>query len=712
MKDDISIPVVRFDAEDKISGRAKYISDIKYENMLYAKTLRSTRARAKILSIEYPDIPNGYFIIDKEDIPKKNRVKVMFDDWPIFAEDEVNYIGEGILLVVGPDKSKVLDIISNIKVNYKELPIIDNIETSEKMGSNVFVDYKYSKGNLVNAEKIAEYKFENEYSTGYQEHIYMEPQGMIGKYERGKITVEGSMQCPYYIKDAICEAFGFEKDNVRIKQTTTGGGFGGKEDYPSLLGCQIAAATVKTRKTVKLIFERNEDIVSTTKRHPSKIKIKAYLDKNYNVIGSDVDIKLDGGAYCGLSNIVLQRSIFEASGVYDIKNIKVRGRVFKTNNIVSGAYRGFGAPQTIFAIEMFMEYIADKVKIDPIEFKKKNYVRKGDKSSTGGTFKENVPIDKITETIEKSSNYKEKYKKYKTSNLISGKLHGIGLSIFFHGGGFTGNGERDIIKTKLKLRKNKDNTVEILVSNVEMGQGLSTTFRKIASKVIGIPMYKVIYNNPDTDKVPNSGPTVASRSILIVGKLIEKASEKIKSMWYDKEEFEVIERYEHPKEIVWDEKNFKGDAYNTYSWGGNVVEVEVDPITFETKIVGIWSAYDVGNAIDEKIVEGQIDGGITQGLGYASMEVLDSDKGKLKQASFSDYIIPTALDFPRINRKFVNIPYYNGPFGAKSVGELTFDGAAPAYTIAVQNAIKCYLNKIPVTPENIMEVVMENEHKI
>lgn len=706
MENNISDSIIRIDAEEKISGTAKYLSDIEYKDVLYAKTLRSSRARAKILSIKFPDIPEKYFIVDKNDVPGKNIVKVMFDDWPIFAEDEVNYIGDAILLVVGPEKKEVMNIISKIKVEYEDLPPILTIDDAEKK-NNKFIEYKYSKGDMEAAFKDAEYVFENEYTTGYQEHVYMETQGAVGIYHDGKMTVDGSIQCPYYVKDAIVQALGFDYDKVQVRQTTTGGGFGGKEDYPSLLGCQVAVAAYKVKKPVKLVFERNEDIRSTTKRHPSKIKLKSYVNKDYKIIGMDAYIRLDGGAYSGLSNIVLQRAIFAACGVYDIKNVKVRGTALKTNKVVSGAYRGFGAPQSLFAVELFVEYMANKLKINPLKFKKMNYVKKGCKSSTGGTFREKILIDKITDKVERMSDYNRKYKKYMSEN----KLKGIGMSVFFHGGGFTGNGERDIIKTKLKMRKNKDNTVELLVSNVEMGQGLSTTLRKIAAKTIDIPIDRIIYNNPDTDKVPNSGPTVASRSILIVGKLIEEASQKIKNQWDDSNEFEVTVKYKHPKEIIWDEDKFEGDAYNTYAWGANVVEVEIDPLTYEVSVKGIWTAYDVGNAIDENIVKGQIDGGVTQGLGYASMEVLKSKDGKLRQATYTDYIVPTAVDFPRIHRELVNVPYYNGPFGAKSVGELTFDGSAPAYAIAVENALKKPLNQIPITPESIMEVI-NNEDKL
>lgn len=710
--DEISKPVKRIDVEDKIKGKTEYLADMHFEDALYAKTLRSTKARAEILSIDIPRLPEGYYIVDKNDVPARNGVKIINYEMPFFAEDTVNYIGEPLLLLVGPDKETVEELITEIKVNYKELKGVFSIDESEALNEliygkdNCFIEYNYGKGDLDKIEKEAAYVFEKEYTTGYQEHIYLETQGMVGTYENGRVKVIGSMQCPYYVKDAVVDALGFDYDDVQIVQSNTGGGFGGKEEYPSLIGGQVAIAALKIKKPVKLIFDRDEDIQCTTKRHPSQIILKTFLDKNHKIIGVDADVKLDGGAYMGISNIVLQRSIFAAIGVYDVENIKVRGRAFATNNIVTGAYRGFGAPQSFFATEMHMEYMAKELGINSLEFKKKNLLKKGDLSSTGGVFREDIVLPKIIETIEEMSSYSEKYKLYKKSD----KYKGVGMSLFFHGGGFTGNGERDIIKAKVKLKKYKDDKVEILISNVEMGQGVTTGLRKIVAHALEIPLEDIIYANPDTDRVPNSGPTVASRTTMIIGKLLQNAAIKMKEEWKSGEEIEILEKYKHPEGFNWDAEALVGDAYNTYSWGANVVEVEVNPITYEVDIKGVWAVFDIGKAIDSKIIEGQIEGGVAQGLGYAGMEVMNSKEGRLIQRTNTDYVIPTAKDLPKIHNKLVNTPYDYGPFGAKSAGELTLIGAASAYAIAVQNAIGKTVSQIPVTPELIMEVIKNDKN--
>lgn len=704
---DISTSINRVDSEEKIGGTAKYLTDYEFDNMLYAKTLRSSKAHAKIKSITIPDLPQGYYIVDKNDVPGNNAVKIIFDDMPYFADEYVNYIGDPILLVVGEEKEKILNIMENIQVEYEELEGIFSIDEALKgnkkpiyNNDNVFIKYNFSKGKSEEIFNKAYKIIEGKYDTGYQEHIYLEPQGMIGVYDNGKISVYGSMQCPYYVKNALKQGLGFDDEHIQVIQTTTGGAFGGKEEYPSLIAGHAAFAAIKCEKPVQLIFDRNEDVQFTTKRHPSKIKIKAAVNEDYKIEGMDVDIILDGGAYIGLSGVILQRAMFACTGAYNIENINVKGRVVATNNVVSGAYRGFGAPQAYFALEMFINKIAREFNVEPLVVKKRNFIKQGDHTCTGGTFKDPVPIPELINKIEEVSEYSEKIKKYKNK-----QYKGIGLSIFYHGCGFTGSAEKDVIKAIVKLRKYKDNKVEILISNVEMGQGATTTLRKIAAYALNIDVEDVIYENPDTDRVPDSGPTVASRTIMIVGKLIQDAAEEMKAKWNSSESFEVSVQYKHPKGYCWDNEKLHGDAYNAYAWAVNVVEVEVNPITYEVDVIGIWTAFDIGKAIDEKIVYGQIDGGMIQGIGYGSIEVMNSQEGRLKQRSITDYIIPTSMDFPKVNRELVDNPYKLGPYGAKGLGEVSFVGAPVAFAAAVENAINKPIEKIPVTPEHIMEVM-------
>jgi CO/xanthine dehydrogenase Mo-binding subunit len=709
---DISKKIIRIDAEDKLLGKSKYIGDIEFENMLFAKTVRSDRVRAKIRSIKYPKLPEGYFIVDKNDVPGLNKVKVVENDQPFFADGVVNYIGEPIALVIGESKERILDLISQIEIEYEDLEAVytieDGLKTSKPLfgEDNCFADYHYSKNSLEEIKSKAKYIISGEYRTGYQEQMYLEPQGVVGIYNDGKVEVHGSMQCPYYVKGAVEQCMGFEPENVRIVQSTTGGAFGGKEDYPSLIAGHVAVAAYKAKQPVQLIFDREEDVEVTPKRHPSLIHLTSYIDKNHKVIGMEADIKLDGGAYLTLSTIVLQRAIFAAIGAYNVEHVFVRGRAVATNTVPSGAFRGFGAPQSLFALETHMEKCAKELGIDALDFKLNNLMKQNDRSSTNGIMRDPIILPEIVERIDELSKFRKKKAEFAKHNKTNPeKLKGIGMSIFFHGGGFTGSGEQDHIKAKVKLHKSSDGKVNLLLSNVEMGQGVHTTMRKIAAKALELPIESIAYNNPDTDYTMDSGPTVASRTIMVVGKLVQEACEELKSNWINNEEQIVITNYKQPEGFSWDGKNFIGDVYNSYSWGVNVVEVSVDPITFQTDVDHIWAIYDIGKAIDEMVVRGQIEGGIIQGLGYGGLEVMEVKKGKIQQKSITDYIIPTSKDVPKITSELMNVPYIHGPYGAKGLGELTLIGTAPAYSLAVSNALDMEINKIPVKPEELIKLV-------
>ena len=697
----ISQSITKIDHAEKMSGDAKYVADLTFPNMLFGKMVRSTRPHGKIIKIELPDMQDSYGIVDYTDIPGSNGLKVIKSEQPIFAEHEVRFIGESILMVVGSDFDQVKEYAANVKIEYEDLPGVYSIDESIES----CVEYQYEHGVVEAAFAKAAKIIEETFYTGYQEQTYLETQGAIGIYQDNKVTVIGSLQCPYYVKDAVMYAMGFKKNQVQIIQSTTGGGFGGKEDYPSMIGCQVAIASKKFNRPVKLIFDRREDMVVTPKRHPAKLVYRVALDKNNQITAMDVDIRLDGGAYEGLSSVVLQRSLIAVTGVYKIAALRATGKVMVTNTVPNGAFRGFGAPQSFFAVEMIMSHIAKKIGMSPLDFKKQYLVEQGDQTATHGEFRYPIVLPKMLERAEALSDYSKKYKEYQNQSHEGRFKKGIGISLFLHGCGFTGSGEKDFIRSVVQLVKYEDDSVEILVSNTDMGQGVKTTFSKIVAQVLGISVNQIKIANPDTDRVPNSGPTVASRSIMVVGKLLERAAEKLKENYKSGEYQMFEEHYVHPEMIPWDIKTFSGDAYPTYSWGVNIVEVEVDTLIAETKLLGVWAIYDVGNAIDDIIMKGQIDGGMLQGLGYASCEKMENVGGTIKQASMTDYIIPTAKDTVNFVSELVDNPYDGGPFGAKGAGELTIIGIAPAYALAVEEAVGHNINFIPVTPEKLMEML-------
>ncbi len=702
----ISTPVKRLDAVDKTAGFTKYIADMDFGDFFYGKIFRSTKAHARILSVKKPSLPNGYYIIDKNDIPGENAIHMINSDWPVFADGLVRFIGDSIALIVGPEKKIINDIYSKIEVQYEELPGVFTIDDSLalkggslKGSDNCYGDYNFEKGDTKKAFSEAVEIVEETYETGLQEHIYMETQGVVGVWKDNRVNIYGSLQCPFYVRHSVTPVLGVEDDQVRIIQVPTGGAFGGKEHYPDILTTALAVAVTKLKSNIKIFYEREEDIVNTAKRHSSKIKIRTSLDKDGKITAMDFDSIIDGGAYESCSCIVLQRVVFHAAGVYDIPNVKCRGRAIATNNVPNDAFRGFGAPQAIFAIETHMTHLAKKLGIKSLDLKQDYFLKKGSTTITNGEIHENVKLNEMVEEVKRISDYDRKFAGYGKESS-----KGIGFSLFNHGGAFTGNGEKEIINAKIKIRKLKDNRVELYVSNVEMGQGLLTTFSKIAAHTLEIPIEDIIFIDQDTDVVPDSGPTVASRSILIVGTLVWKASKKLKDKWVDNEEIIVWQEYDPPKDVIpWNQDTFQGDAYPAYSWGVNVVEVEFDKITCEVKITGAWTVYDVGVPIDRMVVEGQVEGGLVQSLGWAYLENMELKEGVVQQRTMADYAIPTSLDVPVIENEFVLNPYEESAFGAKGAGEIVHNGGAPAFLEAVEMATGAQFNSIPLTPEKIME---------
>ena len=717
----ISKPVPRADGKDKSLGRTQYIADFPKTDMLCARFYRSAVSRGKILKVSFPELPAGYHIIGKEAVPFKNCVALIKDDWPAFADEEVRYVGQIMYVVAGPDPGEVDRLISLIRVEYEEKPAAVTLNDSLSLkggpihdSDNVYSDILIQHGDSNRAFETAIRVIEGVYETGFQEQLYLEPQGLTAWPEEngGKVVIKGSLQCPYYVKHAVEAAFG-EGIKVRVIQTTTGGGFGGKEDYPEIMGVPLAAAALRIGKPLRMIFDRTEDMAFTSKRHPSRTRIRTAHDETGKISGIDIDLLLNGGAYESYSTIVLQRALFHATGVYNIPNVRIRGRALATNTVPSGAFRGFGAPQSLFAIESHLNRICTELGSDPLSYRAPMLVEKGDRTVTGGSYHGNVILPSLIESADKLSGFSDKFARYGKEN--GGTVRrGIGISLFNHGCGFTGDGEQRIIKAEVALRHRTDGKVEILVASIDMGQGPTTTFRKLVSRVLGIPMDRIVYENPDTDAVPDSGPTVASRTMMIVGNLVVQAAEEMKRRLAEDEnasdsDFSVHKHYVMPPGIEWDQDTLEGDAYAAYGWGVNVIEVELDTVSYECRVSGSWGVYDAGVAIDEKVVNGQIQGGMSQALGYGYLEFCETDeRGVFKQRTMADYIVPTSLDFPRTHAETIDNPYEHGPFGAKGAGEMVHDGGHAAFAIAVSQASGALCARIPVTPERILELMNEN----
>ena len=706
--------VVKKDHGEKCDGSLLYLNDTVEEDLLYGRLFRSTEAAADIVSFTLPQLPEGYYILGAKDLRGKNFVKLMVEDQPVFADTKVTYIGEPIFLIVGRDRDVIAGISDSITVEYERHTPVFDFESRCNPDIPHMVSYSLGceRTESLEIEKHAHSVKVEEFKTPLQEHVYLEPQAVKGFIDsEGRVTVEGSMQCPYYVKGAVMSALGLSGDEVRVIQSPTGGAFGGKEDFPCSIGCQVAVAASIIKKPILLAFDRHEDMMFTTKRHPAVVRYRTSLDENGKILGMNIEVYLDGGANQGLSSVVLQRALINSIGVYSIPYVSVQGHLVFTNNVPNGAFRGFGAPQSITALEAHMAHIARDFSMDPLEYKEQYVVSQGSPTVTGGRFRDPVLLARMITDVKARLGYEDKKRQFAELNRADSRYRkGIGTSLFLHGCGFTGSGERDYIKSVVRLEKGADDEVTIRIANVDMGQGLLTTMSKIVGQAMGLDYRKIHFPYPDTLFAPDSGPTVASRTIMIVGKILERAALRLRENWKPGVEQVVIEKYIHDESAIpWDEKTLTGDAYPAYSWGVNMAEVTVDTLTGHIDVDHIDASYDVGKAIDERVLRGQIDGGVTQSVAWAYLENMERREGVMYQKTISDYGPPTAMDIPPIDSHLYDNPYENGPTGAKGAGELTFIGGGPALLDAVEDAVGVAFHRLPLTPEHVLEVLGGHE---
>ena len=689
--------VRRKDGDTKVTGAAKYIDDLSFPGMLYGATIRSTIPLGKIVSRRL-NLPAGFITADHRDIPGKNYVALIDPDQPCLAVDVAKHVAEPILLVAHANKQALLGIEQQVSIGYE--PSTPNYDP--EIADVCFKKISIDKGDVVAGLRSADSVIEGEYRTGHQEQLYIETNGVIAVPGDGQMTVYGSLQCPYYVHKALMVLLNLPPDKVRVIQTETGGGFGGKEEYPSMLACHAAILARKAGRPVKMIYDRIEDLLATTKRHPSIVRHRTGLARDGRFTAMDIDVVMDGGAYATLSAVVLSRGVIHAAGPYRCDHVRIRGRAMMTNTPPNGAFRGFGAPQTQFAIEAHMDRIADILGIDPVTLRERNVLKPGDTTATGQKLGDDASALPVLREAVRRSQFKKKRRSLKGTN------HGIGLSLFFHGSGFTGGGEVKLAsKASLELTATG---ARILVGSTEIGQGTRTMHAQIVADALGVPFEAIDVHEVDTAFVPDSGPTVASRTCMVVGKLLERCALDMKTRlgtltpaqyFRQHGSFTVTAQYEPPPGLQWDDERYAGDAYGSYAWSCNVVEVEVDPVTYEVTPLHVTAVAEIGKAIHPMMAIGQIEGGTAQGLGYALLEEVVMKDGCMANAQLTNYIIPTPMDAPPIDVGILERPYVHGPFGAKGVGEMPIDGPAPAVINALRHC-GFDVRAIPATPEKLM----------
>jgi CO/xanthine dehydrogenase Mo-binding subunit len=739
----VGTSVPRVDGVAKVTGRAQYLDDLDAADAWHGATVRSQVAHGVLDAIELDPAFDwsAVTVVTAADIWGKNAIALIEDDQPALVPvgGRVMHRDEALALVAAPTRALAFAAASAVRPRITPLPAVFDIDEALAGAqplygtTNVFKQFLIRKGHAVDAELDAAFAgaaqvIEGSYATSPQEQMYIEPQAMMAAWHGERCHIVGSMQCPYYVHKAMKSLLACEADGVVVTQAVTGGGFGGKEEYPSMLAAHVALLAHKARRAVKIVYDRDEDIAATTKRHPCRTTHRLAVDARGELAAIDIDVVMDGGAYLTLSPVVLSRGVLHAAGPYRCPIVRVRGRVVATNHPPHGAFRGFGAPQTTFAYERQIQKLALVRGEDPLALRKRLALRSGDTTATGQLLGFSVGTDEVIAAIEATAGAPP------VRDGVS--AHGVpvrrgrGVCFYFHGAGFTGSGEQRLAGRAAVAAI--DGRFEVRSSSSDMGQGSITIFTQIAAGALGVDPAHVTVIDPSTSKVPDSGPTVASRTCMVVGGLVERAAAAVRGKleawaaarpvgnavggptprdsaslvelaraYAAATRAELVETasYEPPPGIQWDDATYTGAAYPVYGWAACLVDVEVDLDSYEVAITRCVQAVDVGKAINPAIVRGQIEGGTLQALGWAVLENVVYKEGKVANANMTNCIVPTFADAPELETILVEVPYPFGPSGAKGVGEIPMDGPAAAVANAVEDALGCAFDALPISPE-------------
>lgn len=742
----------RVDVYEKVTGKAKYGADMKFTDMLYAEVLHTEYPYAKIISIDTSKaekMPGVEAVITADDIPN-NEFGVIIENQQVLAKKKALYIGDGVAIVAARTPKQAKKAVKAIEVEYEELEGVFDPLKSREAGSqlvhddlenNEVIHHPLRKGDVNKGFKNSDVILEREYSTPFIEQSYIEPEAVIAVpyQENSTVTVYGSVQNPFATQNAVATVLKEDLNKIRIVQNHMGGSFGGKDEVISSMAARASVLALKTEKPIKMVNTRDQSIRESYKRHPYNMKYKIGATKEGKIQAMEIEAVADSGAYACQTPFVTWRSVVQATGPYEVENVKTDTYGYYTNNVYTGAMRGYGSPQVIFAQESLMDELAEELDMDPIELRMKNIYHNDSVTASGQKLDSHeVSLEEVlTKAVEKSG-YVEKYKKY-SKEQTEGKKRGIGLAISFRGCSL---GAEAIDAAGIILSLKKDGSVSLYSGLAENGQGLKTVYCQMAAEKLGIETNKVNFMQVDTLISPDSGSTVASRATLIGGNAVVKAAENL----IDKIKEYIAEKFEQKKEdiklkngsiygkkdveimtlkemaskaamegiylttygwyvspdISWEEETGHGNPYFTYVYGCQVADVEVDTYTGEIDVINMTAAHDVGKAINPANVKGQIFGGVSMGLGYGIMEEVETDQGYIKNTNFDEYLIPTVKDMPDIDPIIVENPDPNGPFGAKSIGEPTLELGAAAISNAVANATKKRIRSLPLKLEKII----------
>jgi len=749
-------PVPRIDARSKVTGQAAYIADLPAEGVLIGRMLLSRHPHARVSRIETGEargLSGVRAVITAGDIPGDNQIGVILPDQPLLVAEKALWIGDCLALVAAESESAAEEALERIRVDEQPLPVIDDPEKAMQdtaaplhPGGNVHTYLKIRKGDVERGFAASDIVFQETFHTQRQEHAYLETLGAVAVPQGdGSLQVFGSMQCPFYVQKGVAGVLGWPLNRVRVVQTTTGGAFGGKEDVPSEICAFAALLAVRTGCPVRMILSREEDLRRSSKRHPMTIDYRMGASKDGRILSAQVRVVADTGAYATISPVVLYRSTVHAAGPYEIPNVNVDTYGVYTHSTPNGAFRGFGTPQVTFAHESMIDQLADRLGMDPIEIRLKNGLRTGSATATGQVLTDSVGLEETLLKARQESGWQERRGVPQTSSTLR---RGIGAATMFYGVSLGAKGW-SLDAAAASAQVHRDGSISVATGCTEMGQGAQTVIAQMAADRLGLGLDRITLLPADTSRVPDSGPTVASRTTVFSGNAVLDALEKIaanlaaaaaemfecrpreisfeagqvhgggRSAPFEEIAEQCYLRNVHLAAEGWyvsppcsfDNQTGQGDAYYVYGYGTQIAEVEVDLETGRVRVLRITAAHDVGRAINPQGVRGQIEGGVVQGMGYGLMENFQVIGGQIMTPDLATYIIPTAQDVPLIRSIIVEAASSDGPHGAKGLGEQPLIPTAAAIANAVAHATGIRMRTLPIGPEALRRAINGEDEK-
>lgn len=716
----------RIDAHDKVTGEADYSGDLSMKGMLHLKILFAERPHARVKSIKTAKAeaaPGVVAVYIAKDVPV-NEYGLQIPDQPVLCgpgsskpyTDIVRFVGDQVAVVVARSESAARAALSLIEVEYENLPVLGDPIEAMKPGApilhpdrgdtNICVHYKIRKGDIEAGFAQADVIVEEEYRTPAQEHAYLQPEaGLSYIDEEGRITIACAGQWTHADRASIAHALNLPEDRVRIVYPAIGGAFGGRED----LSVQIvlALATWKLQQPVKVIWSRRESIIGHAKRHPVILRAKWGATKDGKLVAAENEIIGDGGAYMYTSNKVLGNSTITSTGPYFIPSVKTDVYGVYTNNVPGAAFRGFGAPQALFMAESQMNKLAEKLGMDPVEFRLKNALRDGLTLGVGTPAPGPVSVPQVIEAAAKKFGWKAVNKSQTKTRRRSATVRGRGFAAGFKNVGFS-FGYQEHCWAKVELHGNAEIERAIVHhAGAEVGQGTHTVMLQMAAETLGLSAQKITLITSDSATQGNPGSASASRMTFMAGNAIKGAAEAALQKWRAEERPAIAEfKYLAPKTTSFDKETGYSIPNFSYAYSAQAVEVEVDTETGHVRLLRVTAADDVGKAVNPALIEGQIEGAVVQAQGYAITEDFKTKDGRVLTDQLSTYLLPTILDIPeKVESVIIEVPDPNGPWGARGVGELPFLPLAPAIAAAIHDATGVWINEFPFTPERVLRAL-------